>query len=232
MAQLNNNIIGTISGRFGEVVARNRNGKTFLVARPRQYTLSRLKASVEARQKFAVVASFSKIINASSTLKSLWAKAENPATIVFNTICRQNYEGASIARPTERNIITPGGFPLSVENTFITTNGLTCNIDTLNTNAKFSGTEVDLEIWAIICFNNPYDSSNAYYSLSSLNRYEQKFDFTKDYALNIAFNSRQQDIASMYVESVIYLAAVSKDAVGNAVQCSETSAKVCTITDA
>jgi hypothetical protein len=229
MALLNNNIIGTISGRFGSYVARNSNGKTFLVASPRKYTLSRSKASVEARQKFAVVASFSKTVYASPELKGLWAKAENPSTIVYNTICKQNYKQASIDRPTERNIITPGGFPLSVENPAVTTNGFTCSIDALNTNVKFNDEEVGLDIWAIICFYNPYDCSYESYSLISLNRNEQLFDFTKEYALDLEFNLKQQDIASKYDEAVFYLAAVTKNAEGNAVNCSETSAGVCKI---
>jgi hypothetical protein len=229
MALVYNNIIGTISGRFGKYVARNCNGKTFLVASPRKYTLSRSKASVEARQKFAVVASFSKTVYASPTLKSLWAKAENPATIIYNTICRENYKQASIERPTERNIITPGGFPLWVKNPEITTNGFTCSIDALNTNVKFSDEEISLDILAIICFYNPYDSSNEAYSLVSLNKYEQLFDYTKEYALDLAFNHKQQDKASKYGEAIFYLAAVTKNADGNAVKCSATSAGVCII---
>jgi len=222
MARITGSVLGNLSGKLGNLSARTRNGKTYLAARPGSFIVSQSAGSVEARQKFAVVVALAKIIGGLASLKSIWDKVKNPGASVFNTIFRQNYDLASVDRPTDQNIITPGGFDISMQNPVVAANSITGDIDALNTKAVFSANEVDLDIVAVVCYYNPVDPADAPYKLINLSKAEAGFDFANPYALNIAYNVNQQIVAAKYQNSIVFLAVASKDADGNIVQYSAT----------
>ena len=128
----------------------------------------------------------------------------------------------STDRPTDQNIITPGGFDLSMQNPEVAAGGITGDLDALNTKADFSANEVDLEIAAVVSYYNPTDPADAPYKLINLSKEEAGFDFANPYALDFAYNANQQNVASKYQNSILFLAVASKDADGNMVQYSAT----------
>ena len=85
-----------------------------------------------------------------------------------------------------------------------------------------TASEVDLEIAAVVCYYNPVDPADPAYKLINLNKAEAGFDFTQSYSLDLQYNVNQQNVASKYDNSILFLAVASKDADGNVVQYSAT----------
>lgn len=222
MARLTGSVLGNLSGKLGNLSARTRNGRTYLAARPGPRTDDPTPAALDVRKRFAVVVALSKTIDALATLKSVWDRVKDPGASVFNTIFKENYHLASTDRPTDQNIITPGGFNISMQNPVVGANDITGDLDALNTKAVFDASEVDLQIDAIVCYYNPADPADEPYKLINLSKQEAGFDFTQAYALDLQYNVNQQNVAAKYQNSILYLAVASKDADGNVVQYSAT----------
>jgi hypothetical protein len=55
MAHINRKILGSIKGRIGDVVFRERNGKVIAFARPKKYKKARSQKLKNERLKFATV---------------------------------------------------------------------------------------------------------------------------------------------------------------------------------
>ena len=214
--------LGNLSGKLGNLSARTRNGKTYLAARPGPRTDNPSPAALAVRQKFAVTIALSKAILSLSALSLIWEKVKDPGISVSNTIFKENFGLVTTDRPTDQNIITPGGFDISMQNPVVGANGITGDIDALNTKAVFDASEVDLDISAVVCYYNPNDPEDEPYKLINLSKQEAGFDFTQAYALNLAYNVNQQNVAAKYQNSILYLAVASKDADGNVVQYSAT----------
>lgn len=222
MAKLTGSVLGNLSGKLGNLSARTRNGKTYLAARPGPRTDVPTAAALAVRQKFAVAVALSKTIDALSALKKVWDKVKSPGASAFNTIFQENYGLADTDRPTDQNIITPGGFDISMQNPLVDATGITGDIDALDTKADFSAEEVDLDIAAVVCYYNPTDPEDEPYKLINLSKTEAGFDYTQAYSLDLAYNVNQQNVASKYENSILYLAVASKDADGKVVQNSAT----------
>ena len=222
MARVTGSVLGNLSGKLGNLSARTRNGKTYFAARPGPRTDTPSPAALAVRQKFAVTIALSKTILALSALSKVWEKVKDPGISVSNTIFKENFGLVSSDRPTDKNIISPGGFDISIQNTLIDGASITGDLDALNTKAVFNASEVDLDISAVVCYYNPNDPTDPAYNLINLGKSEAGFDFTQAYALNLAYNANQQNIAGKYQNSILYLAVASKDADGNVVQYSAT----------
>ena len=222
MARVTGSVLGNLSGKLGNLSARTRNGKTYFAARPGPRTDEPSAAALAVRKKFASTIALSKSILGLSALKIVWDKAKDPGISAGNTIFKENFGLVEPDRPGDQNIITPGGFDISMQNPVVGANSITGDIDALNTKAVFDASEVDLSIAAVVCYYNPVDPEDEPYKLLNLSKQEAGFDFTQAYALNLAYNVNQQNVAGKYQNSILYLAVASKDADGNVVQYSAT----------
>ena len=222
MARVTGSVLGNLSGKLGNLSARTRNGKTYFAARPGPRTDAPSPAALAVRKKFAATIALSKSILGLSALNKVWDKTKDPGISAGNTIFKENFGLVEADRPGDQNIITPGGFDISMQNPVVGANSITGDLDALNTKTVFDASEVDLEIDAVVCYYNPNDPADEPFKLINLNKQEAGFDFTQAYALNLAYNVNQQNIAAKYQNSILYLAVASKDAEGNVVQYSAT----------
>jgi hypothetical protein len=135
-----------------------------------------------------------------------------------------NFSLVSTDGPTNQDIITPGGFNLDVQDPVVAPDSITADIGVLNNQAVFSADELDLEIDAVVCYYNPVDPLDPAYSLINLSKFEPNYDFAQVYALNLGYNINQQNIATKYQNSILYLAVATKDISGKVIQYSSTLA--------
>ena len=225
MAILNGNVIGNMRGRLGNLSARTVDGKTIMSARPSSFNVNYDPAVVENRQKFAVTANLSKNILSLSTLETIWKTVKGSGISVFNTIFRSNYTYSSATKPTENNIITPGGFSLPVDTAAVALDKVTASILALNTESVFSPEEVNLSANAVVCFHTPTNPDDAPYQIISLSKEVAGYNFTQAYELQIDFDAKQKIIAAKYTKNILLLSVASKTADGKVVQYSSTSPK-------
>jgi hypothetical protein len=222
MARLTGSVLGNLRGKLGNLSARTVEGKTILSARPSSFNLSQTPESIEARKRFGVSGNFSKFITDNEDLEQIWKKEKLPGMSVFNTIFKTNYPYSSPDRPTEDNIITPGGFSLPVTDATLGTDNLALELGALDTVAVISPDEVDLSIAALIVYHNPTNPDDIQYRVINLAKAESNFDFSTAYTGTLSMDVVQQSIAAKYQNSILYLAVASKSAEGNVVQYSAT----------
>lgn len=225
MAILNGNVIGNLRGRLGNLTARTVEGRTILAARPSSFNVNYDPALVEVRQKFAVTASFAKNILSLATLESIWKTVKESGMTVFNTIFKYNFGYSGTDKPTENNIITPGGFGLPVTAAAVGANNITASLDALNTSSVFTPEEVALTAIALVCFSNPNNPEDAAYKTIALSKDIANFDFTQAYDLQMDLDVNQAILAGKYGNSILYLSVASKTAESKLVQYSSTYSK-------
>ena len=224
MARLTGSVLGNLSGKLGNLAARTRDGKTILSARPSSFTVNYSPAAVAVRQKFAVTIAIVKSVLELPTLKTIWAKAKDPGISAANTIFRDNFQLVSTDHPTNANIITPGGFDISLQNPVVGADTVTFDLDVLNTKADFSAEEADLELDVVVCYYNPVDPLDPAYSLINLSTVEANYDFASSLPFIFNYNVNQQNVAAKYQNNILYLAVATKDSSGKVIKCSSTLA--------
>ena len=224
MARLTGSVLGNLSGKLGNLAARTRDGKTILSARPSSFTVNYSPAAVAVRQKFAVTIAIVKSVLELPTLKTIWAKAKDPGISAANTIFRDNFQLVSTDHPTNANIITPGGFDISLQNPVVGADTVTFDLDVLNTKAVFSAEEADLELDVVVCYYNPVDPLDSPYSLINLRTDEPNYDFAAINSFTFNYNVNQQNVAAKYQNNILYLALATKDSSGKVIQYSSTLA--------
>lgn len=109
MAIIKNQILGQISGKIGDVVHRNRYGKTVAYLLPSRYKASQSVQAKEGRNKFALSVAFAKTVISLDELKHIWKIARLDGVVAYNRIIKYNRNLASGSTLTLRNIITPSG---------------------------------------------------------------------------------------------------------------------------
>jgi len=109
MARLDSKILGIIKGKLSNLVFRERNGKVFIYSRPTKQKISRTKAAIEARKKFATAVLFAKEINANKTLSEIWNQSSVKATNAYQKIIKANSKLTDKTFLSLNNKITPEG---------------------------------------------------------------------------------------------------------------------------
>ncbi len=225
MALVSGNVLGNLSGKLGNLSARTVNGQTILAARPSSFNVSQEPASLAVRSKFAVTANFAKNVLSLTSLEEIWKKTKESGISVFNSIFKANFAFSSTEKPTEQNIITPGGFALPATAAAVDTAKITASLSALNTTAIFGADEVALSANALVVFSNPTVPTDPAFQVVVLSKEVSNFNFTQNYNLQMDFNIVQVNIAAKYQDSTLLLAVASKDAAGKVVQYSSTYSK-------
>lgn len=225
MARVSGNVLGNLKGKLGNLSARTVDGQTILSARPSSFNVSQTPESIAARKRFAITGNFSKFLMDIPDLVSIWKKVKYSGMSVFNTAFKYNYAYTSEDRPTDENIITPGGFSIPVTSAILAADNLALELGALNSVAVFSAEEVDLSIAAVVVYHNPLDPEDEDYRVIKLTKAEAGFDFTSAYSGSLSLDVVQQALSAKYQNSILYLAVASKSAEGNVVQYSATFAQ-------
>jgi hypothetical protein len=224
MARLTGSVLGNLSGKLGNLSARTREGRTILSARPSSFTVNYSPAAVAVRQKFAVTVALMKSILELPALKTIWTKLKDPGLSAANTIFRDNFPLASTDRPTNLNIITPGGFDIDVTNAVVGADTVSFDIGALNTKGDFTNEDMDVEFDIVVCYYNPVDPSDPPYSLINLINEEPSYVFSAPLNKTVNYNVSQQNLAAKYQNNIMYIAIATKNTDGKVNQYSSTLA--------
>ncbi|MFN3874146.1 MAG: hypothetical protein ACK4R9_14190, partial [Ignavibacterium sp.] len=113
MAIIKKNILGTLQGSLTNVVFRVRNGKLVAYTRPSKQKISKSKAAVKSRNRFALTVALAKTINADDILSKVWNQAKIKATNGFQKLIKYNSAFTDSHYLTVKNVITPEGIKLN-----------------------------------------------------------------------------------------------------------------------
>ena len=124
MARVNKAVLGFISGKLGDVVFREMNGKKFVSVSAKKYKISQSADAKEGRANFAAVVKLAKTVNSFPLLKEIWTLTKTEGTNSYHKIIKNNAKQISEGNLTAANKITPAGLPLTLSSAAIQNNKL------------------------------------------------------------------------------------------------------------
>ncbi len=119
MALLKSPVIGVPSGKVGDLIIRNRNGKSFYYKAPVNFKISKSAAAVQGRSNFASTVALALSVNSSPMLKEIWKVAKVPGTNAYQKLIKNNAKLVRSGLLTTSNKITPEGLPLDLNSAAI-----------------------------------------------------------------------------------------------------------------
>lgn len=219
MAQIINPIFGKISGKVGDFVFRNVNGKTFLCNRPKSRT-SFTPDQVVRQNKFRINCKLSKYINAIDVYHNFWKKAAINKMSAFNAISKANYGTFCFNKDYDSPKLTPdsgkrdfsaSGFhyhngQIAIE---LKPDVISVIQDYKKDNCVFAA--------GVVCLSNPLSCDTEEYSFFNVKSdFEEVFENAES-ALFIELYESQRQLVELYESRMLYFGLVSMDKDGNIV---------------
>lgn len=157
MSEINNGILGKMTGSIGNITGKVRNGKNILALKPASFNAASDPDSIARRERFAMAVKFAKAVNDLTTLKTLWQKVTPSALSSFNYIVKTNYPSFLNGAFSTATTITPLlGFPASTSSAELTQNGISFAVNPLANAYDFDlGLETKLKPVILLSFANP-----------------------------------------------------------------------------
>jgi len=218
MAILKTNPLGQLSGRVGNIVFRNVNGKTIISQRP-VYSEHPLSSKEKLRRsKFTTAVRFAKEVNQHPLLHQIW---ELSYRTPWNTILKLNLPKVSQFIPTTENIIVPsGGFPVSIVYDKISTKSIKFHI--IDFPAEFSITCTPLEIIALNCWINPFNRKEKPFIIEATSQKYPIANIIKGSSLTLSDRYTYESVSDIYKNKIIYFVLILASSTRDKIIYSET----------
>lgn len=107
MAKLRKQILGKISGAFGDLVFRNTRKTNYVAARPSNFNVPMDEAALNRRGKFAISVKLSSLLLSSNELKKIWSKVTPADQSIFNYLVSNFYPWVNMDSLKEQVQLTP-----------------------------------------------------------------------------------------------------------------------------
>lgn len=115
MPEVKSTLFHYISGKSGNHVFRQMNGKTFYSIRPYKYNISQSEKARSSRSNFSLAVKFARLVNSEPILKLVWKKAKVKGTSPYHKIIKYNIGFISGNSLSLNNAITPRSSLLPIE---------------------------------------------------------------------------------------------------------------------
>jgi hypothetical protein len=113
MADVRKKIIGTLKGKLGDVVFRERNGKIIAYSKPKKYRKTKSVNLKKERNKFATVVQLANIIKSIPDLYFIWKNSDLPGSNAYQRIIKNNLQLTNGADLSINNLLFPPGIDLN-----------------------------------------------------------------------------------------------------------------------
>jgi len=224
MAHLRKQILGKVSGKFGDIVFRNTKKKNYISSRPVNFNTPMDEMAINRRSRFAIAMKFSSLILSNPDLRYFW-KLEKPDDMrIHNYLLRKYY-----------NLVNPDG--LSEVVSLTPSLGWIAEIEKFEINDKEIGvitkplgnrTGIDLEVekqvrmFAIISLSNPVDTNLDKTMMIPLNSNLIILSLTDNLVFKIPITNQIQDLMGKYQKRIILFAFVTYNFEGKPISYSRT----------
>jgi len=224
MAEIRKQVLGKLSGALGDVVFRERNGKSYVGVRPASFIPGTDPASVSRRLKFLTVIKFTQAIHSEPVLKAVWDNNRPPDITTFNTITRMNYKFVEAENITDLARIVPGlGFSIRSTAASLDSSILTLDIDAIGLNTEIDPkVEVNIQLVSVLFFRNALDETAGNFYLTTLSSASQHLDLENPLSFNATLLSEQKVYYNKFQEHKAFVVLLTTDAQGKPVHYSST----------
>ncbi len=210
MARLEKSVIGNFRGRLGQLSARIRHGRTILSARPSSFNVSNLPEQINIRKRFGVAIQLAKVINNNPDLQKIWRDTSPEGLTPFNFIIKVNFEYAQTDRPTDKNVLTPGGFSFNVTSAVTGTDDITVELPALNIYKNFSTDEKDLTVYIALIPFEPADAQYDFFKIIFLKHTEVNYDPASALNFTVNLSASEKNLLTNYNQKLLLLCLATK----------------------
>lgn len=213
MAKLRKQILGKISGAFGDIVFRNTRKTNYVVARPSNYNAPMDKAALNRRGKFAVSVKLSSLLLSSNEMKKIWSRVTPNGQNIFNYLVRNFYPLVNMDGLTEQIQLTPPlGFIVQTDSVTIKNDKVTVITQPID---QRSGIDVEVEksikLISVVSLSNPaVDNMNDFMFLKFESDVKQ-LNLIDPITFEIGITNQITDLLSKYSNKLFLFSAVTLD---------------------
>lgn len=220
MGTLNNQVLGDVAGKVGNLIGRRRKNKFFIYAAPAEVKISNSEAAIKSRDIMKPVSKFASAVNLIPELKYLWLESKIVAFDAFHKIEKENFHFFMHERPTVNNFITPiESIKNPISEGIISERGIKLKLDIdKEVLSQFEGANEVTGV-GVICYFNPSEEKMDYFQLKRLRACPIEVKNEGGLDLEIAFNEEERRNYNSYLNSILYFTLVSKDNGGVPLKC-------------
>ncbi|MFA6980542.1 MAG: hypothetical protein WC209_14565 [Ignavibacteriaceae bacterium] len=224
MAQLKNRFFGEMTGSFGDVVYRRRNGKNYTAKKPKSYAVPMDGKFQMRTAKFRLALKLAAVINSIPLIKTIWQQSLPKGATPYQKLVSLNYPLLGfndVAGILE--LVPKGGFGARIDTSLLSNESLSVALLPLTAASMINpAVEVSIMLISLIFAKNP--------SLEGINAYEvlpvfspvQPIDLVAQLSFTSLLSTADTDTLAQYQEKKIYNTLITFDASNNPVQYAKT----------
>ena len=212
MAHILNSTFGKISGKIGDCVIRNINGKSFASRRPLNYKAPNDPQSVARRNKFGITTKFSSCLTKNPFLKELWLNYNDDGKgTAFNKITKHLYRYIADGDIGHDPKIYPGfsGLPVFLKNVSFTNDSLSVEINSIpedeKQNYQCMQSGALLQMAAFIKSDDPYYEAREQSFFLNLSSENCNLTLSKPMSLSCKLNDMHNSYLSQYSRHRLFI---------------------------
>lgn len=211
MATLKKTILGRLRGSIGDIVFREKHGKSYASSKPARFRTPNDGASIARRARFRLTLKLSRAVTALVQLKELWSAFIPTGMTVNNFIIRQNYNHVLPDDIKNTAVISPeGGFGVSASSAVVNQSGVQIELNPIGTNAGIDpAVETNLRLFAVVYLTNPVDSSTEPYAFLSVMSGLVPVNLTSPLSFEAEFSNQQALLFNQYQDAKTFLTLIT-----------------------
>jgi hypothetical protein len=224
MANIDNELLGNLSGSLGNITIKNNKGKKYVAAKPGSFLPGSDPESVARRDKFGLTVRLSKHINNINYLKAIWKKHVSGNATPFNFMIRTNYPRVSSSDLSDLVTLTPeGGFDIAVNSVQLNSSEVLAVLNAVGTNNGIDPVKEPYIVMASILFlNKPKDEVTGADAFIPLLSASQPTNMSTETTFNIPLSYQETMAFNKYRDKKGFFCLITLDADGKPVHYSST----------
>ena len=224
MAQLKNRFFGEMTGSFGDVVYRRRNGKNYTAKKPKTYAVPMDGKFQMRTAKFRLALKLAAVINSIPIIKTIWQQTLPKGATPYQKLVSLNYPLLGFNDVTGiLELVPKGGFGARIDTSLLSNESLSVALQPLTAASMIDpAVEVSIMLISLIFAKNP--------SVEGINAYEvlpvfspvQPIDLSAQLNFTSLLSTADADTLAQYQDKKIYNTLITFDATNNPVQYAKT----------
>lgn len=223
MAELNKKYFGNLTGKFGDVVFRQRGSKNYVAQKPKSYSPPQTPEFLERTGKFKLSIRLASVINSIAELKVIWTPLVT-GKLVFHHLVSLNYQAIETAGVNNQVKVSPDtGFGARLESAVPGGSSLTVNMHPLTVESGIDlSVEKEIQLAAAAVFADPNVEGLVPVHIFPLLSARTVFNLTDPLTFVVNFSTADADLTGSYNSKKFFCTLITFDAQYNPVKAAKT----------
>ena len=233
MAQLTKAVLGRVSGRLGDTVFRQRNGKNIVGTRPSKYAPPDDQGSIDRRSRFAFSSKLAQAIQSVPELDGFWQPQTPAGMSTFNYIIQKNILIVNPSSVSDLTTIVPEhSFGINCTGATLTGNEIAVALAAIGNAAGIDVTkEPNAKLAYVLSLTSPANETFPEFLFTSGTSETKVLTLDTALTFNITLSGQDASSVGSYAERKLLLALLTLDSSANPVKYSGTLVSALTLTD-